>query len=258
MTRRTGGIIPLTLHSTPRLPLFEPFGFSRPLKTERSAVPDASRLEAERFAARGEKAGMFRKRSGSVRFPMSVLHKPARAINREWTVFVATVRSAAFRELLLWCLPALILGAIARAMLNFHFPYGYFQADSPDFLVTAERLIKHHTLVIHGKKAFLAPILFTIPFLLHIPALIVIPIFQHLAGLAATVAAGALVRCWFRLWRWFIIPITTLYTLNPALLWYEQALLAECHYLFCVTALAKRPGRRPSARLPASSHRAPP
>jgi hypothetical protein len=151
---------------------------------------------------------------------------------------VETLRSPEFRELLLWCLPALIVGAIARAALNFHFPYGYFQGDSPDFLVTAERFTRYRTLVIHGKKAFLAPILFTIPFLLHIPALIVIPIAQHLAGLAATVLAGGIVRCWFRRWRWFIIPVTTLYTLNPALLWYEHALLAECQYLFCVTAAA--------------------
>ena len=170
--------------------------------------------------------------------PMSILRKPIHAIQREWRVFKETVRSPGFRELLLWCLPALILGALARAALIVHFPYGYFHADTPDFLVTTERLLNHHALVIHGKKAFLAPICFTIPFLLHIPALIIIPIVQHLAGLAATVAAGGIVRCWFRYWRWFIIPITTLYTLNPALLWYEHALLAESHYLFCVTALA--------------------
>ena len=169
---------------------------------------------------------------------MPILTKPIHALHREWAVFVETVRSAGFRELLLWCLPALVLGAIARAALNIHFPYGYFQGDTPDFLVTAERLVRHHTLVIHGKKAFLAPILFAIPFLLHIPALVIIPICQHLAGLAATLAAGGIVRCWFRFWRWFIIPVTTLYTLNPALLWYEHALLAECHYLFCVTAVA--------------------
>jgi hypothetical protein len=123
-------------------------------------------------------------------------------------------------------------------VLNLHFPYGYFQGDTPDFLVTAERFVRHHTLVIHGKKAFLAPILFTIPFVLHVPALVVAPIAQHVAGMVATVVAGGLVRCWFRWWRVFIVPVTVLYTLNPALLWYEHALLAECHYLFCVTAVA--------------------
>ncbi|MGA3170931.1 MAG: hypothetical protein ABSE62_07930 [Chthoniobacteraceae bacterium] len=169
---------------------------------------------------------------------MSVLNKLLRVIGREWALFREIIRSGAFRELVAWCLPALILGALARAALTLHFPYGYFQEDTADFLVTAERLLRHHALVIHGKKAFLAPICFTIPFLLHIPALIVIPIVQHLAGLAATVLAGGIVRFWFRYWRWFVVPVTTLYTLNPALLWYEHALLAESHYLFCVTALA--------------------
>ena len=133
---------------------------------------------------------------------MSFLSKPIGAARREWDVFLETLRSPGFRELIRWCLPALILGGIARLLLTVHFPYGIFQADTPDFLVTAERLLRHHTLVIHGKKAFLAPILFTIPFLLHIPALIVIPIAQHMAGLVATVLAGGLVRCLFRFWRW--------------------------------------------------------
>ena len=169
---------------------------------------------------------------------MSLLSKPIHAAKREWALLLATLRSPAFRELLLWCLPSLILGFIARAALSLHFHYGYFQGDTPDFLVTAERLIRSHTLVIHGKKSFLTPILFAVPFLLHIPALLIIPIAQHAAGLIATLFAGAIVRCWFRLWRIFIIPITLLYTLNPGLLWYEHALLAECQYLFCVTAVA--------------------
>ncbi|HEX4083995.1 MAG TPA: hypothetical protein VHY22_03720 [Chthoniobacteraceae bacterium] len=168
----------------------------------------------------------------------ALLSKPIDGVRREWAVLLETARSAEFRELLRWCAPALALGLIARAWLTIHFPYGYFQADTPDFLLTAERLLRHHAMVIHGKKSFLAPICFTIPFLLHIPALIVIPMVQHIAGLAATLAAGALVRLWFRCWRWFVIPVTLLYTLNPALLWYEHALLAESHYLFAVTAVA--------------------
>ena len=160
------------------------------------------------------------------------------SVRRELALYLGILRSPAFRELLWWCLPALAVGAIARLTLNIHFPYGYFQGDTPDFLMTAERFIKNHTIVIQGKKAFMAPILYALPFLLHLPALRVIPIAQHLAGLAATVLAGGIVRCWFRQWRWFIVPVTVLYTLNPGLLWFEHALLAECQYLFCVTALA--------------------
>jgi hypothetical protein len=107
---------------------------------------------------------------------MPVLSKPIHAIAREWAVFLESARLPAVREMLLWCLPALLLGTIARVALNLHFPYGYFQGDTPDFLVTAERLVKSHTVVIHGKKAFLAPVCYAIPFILHIPALVIIPI----------------------------------------------------------------------------------
>ena len=163
-------------------------------------------------------------------------------LRRGWTsqrdAVAAFARSGDFRQLLLWCLPALIVGGVLRLMLIVHFPYGYVQADTADFLITTERLLKHHSLVLHGKKSFLAPILFTIPFLLHIPALIVLPLAQHGLGMILTVLAGALTRAWFAHWRWFIVPATVLTTVNPALLWYEHALLAESHYVFCVMALA--------------------
>ena len=141
------------------------------------------------------------------------------------------------RELLLWCLPALLCGAFVRALLLIHFPYGYVHPDTPDFLVTADRFLNHHRFVLHGKKAFLGPILFLLPMIFKIPSLLFIPWAQHFFGLIYTVLVGALVRCWTVLWKWWIIPITLLATLNPAVLWYEQTLISEFQYLWCVTAL---------------------
>ncbi|MEA3186449.1 MAG: hypothetical protein QOD99_279 [Chthoniobacter sp.] len=151
-----------------------------------------------------------------------------------------TLQGSVHRERIFWllCLPALIAGLIARVALELHFPYAYLQADSADFLITAERLMIHHELVLHGKKVFLTPVLFTLPFLVRLPALLVIPAMQHLLGLLLTVMTGALVRLWFAHWRWFIVPVTLLAALNPASLWYEHALLAEFHFLFCITGLA--------------------
>ncbi|MDP9292100.1 MAG: hypothetical protein M3O82_07045 [Verrucomicrobiota bacterium] len=149
-----------------------------------------------------------------------------------------SLRARPFHELLWWCLPALAIGGILRILLEIHFPYGYFQADTVDFLATARQFLKNHSLVLHGKKAFLAPVLFTLPFLIKIPALWIIPAAQHLLGLVLTVISGALTRHWFCRWKWFIIPVTLLTTINPALLWYEHAALAESHYLFCSMALA--------------------
>ena len=125
-----------------------------------------------------------------------------------------------------------------RALLLAHFPYGYIHPDSPDFLVTADRYLNHHRFVLHGKKAFLGPVLFLLPMVLKIPSLLFITWAQHLFGLIYTVLIGALVRCWTVFWKCWIVPVTVLATINPAVLWYEHALISEFQYLWCVTALA--------------------
>jgi len=116
-------------------------------------------------------------------------------------------------------------------------PWGYVQYDSAEYLATAYRLLKSGSFFVEGKRGFLVPILFTIPFLLHIPALVAIPLGQHLLGLAATLMSGAITRLWFRLWRWFIAPITFFVAINPAMLWYEQTIMGESEFLFALIFL---------------------
>ena len=142
------------------------------------------------------------------------------------------------REILVWCLPALVCGALVRALLLAHFPYGYVHPDSPDFLVTADRFLNHHHFVIHGKKAFLGPVLFLLPLLLKIPDLLIVPWAQHFFGLIQVVMAGSLIRFWTVRWKVWIIPATLLIALNPAGLYYEHALIAEAQYLWCIIALS--------------------
>ena len=147
-------------------------------------------------------------------------------------------RNAELRELLWFCLPALLLGLAVRTLLAIQMPYGYVQFDTGDFLTTPYRLLTDGVVVIHGKKTFLVPILYSIPFLLRLPALLFIPLAQHFLGLGFVLITGALVRLWFTWWKWLIVPITVITALNPVLLWFEQALLAESIYLFCAGGLA--------------------
>lgn len=143
------------------------------------------------------------------------------------------------REVLLWSLPAMLLGLVLRGLLTYSMPFGYVQYDTADFLITTQRFVSGWDLVIHNKKTFLAPILFTLAYLNKvIPTLILVPLLQHFFGLVMTLVAGAMVRLWFRQWKWFIIPATVLTTANPAILWYEHALMAEAHYIFFVVLLA--------------------
>jgi len=148
------------------------------------------------------------------------------------------LRDARLRQLLFWCAPALLAGAAIRLFLEIRMPYGYIQYDTADFLLTPYRLLSDHHYVIHSKKAFFTPTFFSIPFLLHIPALLVIPIVQHLMGLIEVILAGAIIRAWFPLWRWIIIPATLLIALSPWQLWYEQTLMGEANYVFFLVLVA--------------------
>jgi len=159
------------------------------------------------------------------------------------------IRNDRLREILLWCAPALVVGALIRIFLEIRMPYGYVQFDSADFLLTPFRLLSDHRYIIDSKKAFLTPTFFTIPFLLHIPALIFIPVAQHLMGLLEVVIAGALIRLWLPLWRWIIIPATLLIAVSPWQIWYEHTLMGEANYvffLFLVALLGTFWARRPT------------
>lgn len=142
------------------------------------------------------------------------------------------------RELLLWCLPALVAGLVVRGALTWQMPYGYCQADTPDFLTTPDRLLFEHRFELHMKKTFLAPVVFTLPFLLHLPALIAIPAMQHVLGLMLVILVGVLCRLWFAHWKWFVVPLTLIAALDPAMLWFEHTLMAETLFVFCTVALA--------------------
>jgi hypothetical protein len=150
----------------------------------------------------------------------------------------AQLASRPVSEFLWFCVPGVLVAVLVRAWLTAALPYGIYHFDTPDFLQTPYDLLHAHRLTLHNKKTFLAPVLFTVPFLLHIPALLLIPLGQHLLGCLLVLNTGALCRLWFVFWRWWIVPLTILMALHPALLSFEHKLLAEADYIFCVIWLA--------------------
>lgn len=153
-------------------------------------------------------------------------------------------------ELVRWCLPALIIGALLRIALTFTMPLAYVQYDSRDFLFTTKTMIVKHRFEVQSKRSYLTPALFSAAFALPVPALYTIAAAQHLMGLLAILVAGGIVRLWFRHWKWFIVPVTLIVGANPMIIWYEHSLLGEAQYLFfsllaglAATAWFKRPTR---------------
>ena len=142
------------------------------------------------------------------------------------------------REFLLWCLPALVVGFAVRAVLTAQLPYAVYHDDTGDLMVTPHMWVKTHHLEIAGKKTFLVPIVYTIFVLLRLPLLLVVPAVQHVMGLFFILMVGLLCRLWFAWWRIFILPITLIIAIDPALLWYEHLLMPESVYVFFTVMLA--------------------
>lgn len=143
------------------------------------------------------------------------------------------------RRLALLTLPALLVGLFLRAMLMVDLPYGSIHPDSDDLLLTPDRLIQKGQWSLHPKKTFLAPVLYTAAFAVpKVPVLIAIPLAQHLLGLATVAIAALLCRLWLRHWQWIVVPVTMLLAVNPALIWFEHALMTETLFVFCTALLA--------------------
>jgi len=149
-----------------------------------------------------------------------------------WARFVEALRHPALRQLLLYCLPALLVGFALRAAVMWTMPYAFIQYDSSDFFETTWRWLEKGEFYVHYRRSYLTPYLFSLPCLLPWPGLISIALAQHALGLLAIVLVGALVRLWLGFWKIAIIPITLLFAASPMVVWYEHTVLGETQYLF--------------------------
>ena len=142
-------------------------------------------------------------------------------------------------EFLWFCVPGVAVAAILRAWLMVTLPWGFYHPDTHDFMTTVYFLKAHRHWVIHGKTTFLTPVCYTLAFFVpKVPALIVIPLAQHLRGLLVILMVGGLCRLWCVFWRWLIVPLTILAAIQPAMIFWEHALLSESGFVFGAVALA--------------------
>ena len=151
---------------------------------------------------------------------------------REW------LADRRLHEFLWFCVPGVLVGFFLRAWLTVAMPYGYYHPDTHDFVTTIYSLRAHHHFAIHGKVTFLTPVLYVLAFFPSLPALNVIPLAQHARGLLLVLMAGGLARLWFARWRWWIVPLTVLVAMQPAMLFWEHALMSESGFVFCAVLLA--------------------
>lgn len=143
-----------------------------------------------------------------------------------------------FRTVLPWCVPALVLAAAIRIVIVVQMPSAFIHNDTASIVETADRLVHRGALEIEGKKTFLVPLVYSIPAVVRIPILPFVAVVQHLLGIAAVLVCGLIVRLWFSYWRILILPTTLLVAIQPVMLWYEHAALAETWAIFGILLVA--------------------
>ena len=141
-------------------------------------------------------------------------------------------------EFLRFCVPGVLVALGLRAWLMVAMPFGYYHPDTHDFLVTAYSVVARHHWQVHGKTTFLTPTLYLLAFLPKAPALFIIPLAQHARGLLMVLMVGALARLWLERWRPFIVPLTVLAAMQPAVIFWEHTLTSESGFVFCAVLLA--------------------
>ncbi|MHA3774050.1 hypothetical protein ACXR0O_21185 [Verrucomicrobiota bacterium sgz303538] len=131
------------------------------------------------------------------------------------------------RDALLWAIPAIALGALLRILFLSYSPYAYWGSDSNSYFGFAERLLSAGKISLYDKRRYVYPLLLFPISALPGATLKWLVWFQHTLGLATLVPLAYCVRKSFAHWRWFIVPVTVIYTGIPIILWYEHELLAE-------------------------------
>jgi hypothetical protein len=145
--------------------------------------------------------------------------------------------SARNRELLLWCLPALLIGAWLRVELLNGWRGGlYFGPDSGSYWETAFRFAQGGDFDVGGKRPWLYPAIIWLASHGPVSPAFSVALVQQLAAWLSILALGALVRLIVPWWKWFIIPATTLYAGQPEILYWGHVLIADS--LFISTTLA--------------------
>lgn len=136
-------------------------------------------------------------------------------------------RHPLLRDVLLWSLPALLVGAALRIILIYTSPYAFWGADSRSFMGFTNGALTDFYFSINEKRRYLYP-LFLFPIsLLPGGTLRWLAWIQAGLGLASIFPLAYLVRKVFVGWKMWIVPVTVLYAGMPVFMWFEHELIAE-------------------------------
>ena len=131
------------------------------------------------------------------------------------------------RDALVWALPALVFGALLRALFMSYLPYAFWGADSRSNYGFANMLLQHGGISLNDKRRFLYPLLMLPVSVLPGGALRWLPLFQHTLGVVTLLPLAYVVRKTLRYWKIWIVPVTVLYAGYPTVVWCEHEILGD-------------------------------
>ena len=142
-----------------------------------------------------------------------------------------------FRRCLLLCLPALLIGGWLRVeMLNGWRGGFYFGPDSGSYWENVFRFMHGGHLFTTGKRPWMYPLIVWLASHGPVSPAFSVALVQHLVAWLSIVVLGALVRAVLPWAQWFMVPVTTLYAVQPEILYWGHVLIADS--LFISTTLA--------------------
>ncbi len=137
------------------------------------------------------------------------------------------LRHPILKEVMIWTVPAIVVGIFLRLLLLSYIPYAYWGSDSRSYFSFAHKLLETGDISLDEKRRYLYPILVAIVGLLPGATLKWLAWLQHGFGVLTLLPLAYAVRKSFVHWKLWIIPITVAFAGLPLNLWYEHELLGE-------------------------------
>jgi hypothetical protein len=141
-----------------------------------------------------------------------------------------------FRQVLLLCLPALIVGLVFRISFLVAIPEIYYGADSNSYFEGAWKLWTQGDFTLNPKRRFFYPILLMFMPLLPGSTAVGTAVVQHLLGLIIIVGIGWIVAQITRLPYLWVPLVTCAAAVWPRMLWFEHEMIAEVWLLAAFVA----------------------
>ena len=148
----------------------------------------------------------------------------------------APPRGVPFQQVLLLCVPALIVGLVFRISFLIAIPEVYYGSDSNSYFDAAWRLWTHGDFTLNPKRRFLYPIVLIFMPLLPGSVAVGTAVVQHLLGLVIIIGIGWVVAQMTRLPNLWVPLVTCVAAIWPRMLWYEHEMIAEVWLLAAFVA----------------------